>query len=123
METETYGTIYKTTVSRTLRDRFGAKNPPKRNSKQRSLAFDIEETRKHLHNYTKENSPTKISCSLIVSSDSNDSNDSSRKDLFARFVEPMQNTDGDKNNLHDSNVVEEKRELETDVDYDIYMQQ
>jgi hypothetical protein len=81
MENETYGTIYKTSVTRTLRDRFGAKNPLKRNSKQRSLMFDIEETKGHLYNYTKENNPTKISCSLIVS----DSNDSNNKDLHETF--------------------------------------
>lgn len=52
-ETEAYSTIHKRTVSKTLRDRFGAKNPQKRNSNQRSLVFNIEETRKHLYNYTK----------------------------------------------------------------------
>ena len=43
-ETEAYGIFYKTTVSKALRDRFGAKNPKTRSSKQRSLSFDIEET-------------------------------------------------------------------------------
>ena len=60
METETYGTISKTSVNRTLRDRFGAKNPLKRNSKQRSLKFDIEETRKNLYSYTKDTNPTRF---------------------------------------------------------------
>ena len=39
METEIYGTIYKTTLSKTLRDRFGAKDPKTRDSKTRVLGF------------------------------------------------------------------------------------
>ncbi len=122
METETYGTVYKSAVNRTLRDRFGAKNPLKRKSKLRSLMFDIEETKRHLYNYTKENNSTKISCSLIVS-DSSDSSDSNSKDLFSTFVEPMQNMDSEMNETHDNgncNVHDEKedRELETDIDFE-----
>ena len=62
LETEIYGTIYKKTLSRMIRDRFGAKDPKTRNSKTRSLDFDIEKVKNHLENYTKDKSPTKISC-------------------------------------------------------------
>ncbi len=117
METEAHGTVYKTTVSKTLRDRFDAKDHKPRNSKQRSLMFDIEETIKHLHNYTKETSPVKISCSLIIS-DSSDSSDSNGKNLFARFVEPIQNVDSEINHSqNDVNVIDKEEDRETKNGY------
>jgi hypothetical protein len=83
LETEMYGTIYKTTVSRMLRDKFGAKDPKTRNSNTRALEFDIDKIKTHLENYRKEG-PTKISCYQKVR-DCNDSNDSDRKDLHGTF--------------------------------------
>ncbi|MER5174413.1 MAG: bifunctional DNA primase/polymerase [Candidatus Nitrosocosmicus sp.] len=83
LETEIYGTIYKNTLSKTLRDRFGAKDPKTRDSKTRYLVFDIEKVKDHLKNYVKE-SPTKISCYQKIS-DGSDSSDSNRKDLFDDF--------------------------------------
>ena len=84
LETDVYGSIYKTTLSKTLRDKFGAKDPKTRDAKMRSLAFDIENIKNHLENYTKDKSPTKISCYQKVS-DSSDSSDSTGKDLFDDF--------------------------------------
>jgi len=83
METEVYGTIYKTTLARMLRDKFGAKDPRTRNSNTRVLEFDIDKIKNQLENYRKE-TPTRISCYQKVS-DSNDSNDSNRKDLHETF--------------------------------------
>ena len=84
LETEVYGSIYKNTLSKMLRDKFGAKEPKTRDSKTRSLVFDIEKVKDHLKNYTKDKSPTKISCYQKIS-DSSDSSDSNRKDLFNDF--------------------------------------
>ena len=98
LETEMYGTIYKTTLSRMLRDKFGAKDPKTRNSNTRALEFDIEKIKNHLENYRKE-TPTKISCSQKVS-DSNDSNDNNGKDLYDTFFasEPFSLINNEENN-------------------------
>jgi hypothetical protein len=84
LETELHGTIYKTSFSKMLRDKFGAKDPPARESNTRSLWFDIDKTKKYLESYTKENGPTKIECS-VIDSDSNDGNDSKSESLFDSF--------------------------------------
>jgi hypothetical protein len=104
METEIYGAIYKNPFARMLRDRFGAKDPKTRGDfKTKSLAFDIKRIEKHLEDYTKDKSPTKISCCCLLnkeekekevngSSDWSDSNDSNRKALYDNFftsVEPF----------------------------------
>jgi hypothetical protein len=59
LETEVYETIYKMTISKILRDKFGAKDPTIRNSKSRSLSFNVKEIKKHLENYIKYQSPYK----------------------------------------------------------------
>lgn len=84
METEMYATIYKGTLSKTIRDRFGAKDPTSRKATERSLIFDLNKTKNYLESYTKENEPTRILCSLIVS-DSSDSSDSNSESLFDTF--------------------------------------
>ncbi len=84
LETEAYGPIYKASLSKALRDKFGARDPKTRDSKTRFLAFDIVKTKDHLKNYTKDKRPTKICCCAKVS-DRSDSNDSSREDLFDNF--------------------------------------
>lgn len=85
LETEVHGTIYKTSFSKMLRDKFGAKDPTTRESNTRSLSFDIDKTKKYLESYTKENGPTKIECSLILDSDSSDSSDSDLESQLDRF--------------------------------------
>lgn len=75
---------YKTTISRMLRDKFGAKDPPTRNAKNRSLLLDVVEIKKHLEEYSRESAPTRINC-IPVESDSSDSNDSNREDVFSNF--------------------------------------
>ncbi|MDN5845289.1 MAG: ATP-binding protein [Candidatus Nitrosocosmicus sp.] len=86
METDGYGTIYKNTLSKTLRDRFGASDPVIRNSKARSLQFSIKGVRQNLEDYRKDQI-LHIVCHPINSdsSDSNDRSDSSRKDPFESF--------------------------------------
>jgi hypothetical protein len=84
METEIYNPIYKNTLSKMLRDKFGAKDPKTREAKIRSLAFDIEKIKNHLDNYTKDKSPTKITCIQKVC-DSSDSSDSNIEELFNNF--------------------------------------
>lgn len=91
METEMYGTIYKMSISKMLRDRFGAKDPPtRRTASVRSLAFDTERIKKYLDSYIKENCSTKISCTSTMqgaNSDSTDSTDSIIEELFKKFLE------------------------------------
>ncbi|ALI37212.1 hypothetical protein NMY3_03025 [Candidatus Nitrosocosmicus oleophilus] len=84
LETEVHGTLYKTSFSKMLRDKFGAKDPSTREANTRSLAFDIDKTMKYLESYTKENGPTQIECSL-VKSDSSDSSDSSSECSVEKF--------------------------------------
>ena len=99
MKTEVYGTIYKTTLARMLRDKFGAKDPRTRNSNTRVLEFDIDKIKNQLENYRKE-TPTRISCYQKVS-DSNDSNDSNRKDLHETFFsfDPLNLINDEENNV------------------------
>ena len=93
-----------------LRDRFGAKNPKTRDSRTRSLVFDIEKVKDHLKNYVKESS-TKISCYRKVN-ESSDSSDSNRKDLFNSFfsIEPSLeiHEEGINQNIIDINHMEEE---------------
>jgi hypothetical protein len=95
METEVYGTVYKTTLARMLRDKFGAKDPRTRNSNTRALEFDIEKIKNYLENYRKE-TPTRISCYQKVS----DSNDSNGKDPYTTFfsVDPLSLINNEENN-------------------------
>lgn len=81
METEMYGSIYKETFSKMIRDRFGAKNPANRNAIMRILSFNVNKTKGYLDSYIKDNGPTQIMCSLIDS----DSSDSKTESLFDTF--------------------------------------
>jgi hypothetical protein len=84
METEIYGTIYKATLSKMLRDRFGAKDPISRKASERYLVFDLNKTRSYLDSYARENNVTRISCS-VIEDDSSDSSDSKSESLFDTF--------------------------------------
>jgi hypothetical protein len=108
METEIHGTIFKGTLAKILRDRFGAKDPKIRNSKTRCLAFNIERIKNHYENYAKDKSPTKISCNLKVN-DSSDSSDSTGEDQFSSFFsnEPLSLIDY-KENTHENTLKNEK---------------
>jgi hypothetical protein len=91
-----------------LQDKFGAKDPRTRDTKTRSLAFDVEKIKNHLENYTKDKNPTEISSYQKVS-DSSDSNDSSREDLFNEFfsfssLSPIKNEIFNTNNLHENTL-------------------
>jgi hypothetical protein len=88
MESEIYGTIYKATLSKMIRDRFGAKDPISRKATERYLLFDLNKTKGYLKAYTKENERTRISCSLIIN-DSSDSSDSKSESLFDTFWEDI----------------------------------
>jgi hypothetical protein len=81
METEMYGTIYRETFSKMIRDRFGAKNPATRDANVRILSFDVDKTKKYLESYTKDTGPTKIVCSSVKY----DSSDSKSESLFDTF--------------------------------------
>jgi hypothetical protein len=83
METDLYGTVYKGSLSKMLRDRFGASDPEKRNAKERFLQFNVEKIRQSLHDYRKDGAFS-IQC-RIANSDSSDSSDASTKDLFNSF--------------------------------------
>jgi len=91
METEMYGTIYKMSISKILRDRFGARDPlTRRSSSVRSLVFDIEKTKKYFDSYRMENCPTKITCTTIQdkdNTDQSDSTDSINERLFKKLFE------------------------------------
>lgn len=110
METESYGMIYKTTVSKMLRDRFGAKNPVTRDANIRCLVFDIEKTRKVLEDYM-DKGKFKIKCKSDLS-DSSDSSDSVRKDPFASFFNNISsvNTENGSNPIGNYSNEKEKRE-------------
>lgn len=110
LETEMYGSVYKMTISRLLRDKFGAKDPVNRNSNARLLSFNAQEIRNHLDNYTKYKSPTKINCRPLDISDSNDSNDSNLEDLFERMFSAGE-TDPQCDNLHDIHSDNNTKEL------------
>lgn len=90
METEMYGTIYKGTLSKMIRDRFGAKDPTSRKAIERSLIFDMNKTKNYLQSYTKENEPARIACSLVVN-DSCDCSDSKSESLFDTFWDTSYN--------------------------------
>jgi hypothetical protein len=118
LETDVYGSVYKTTLSKTLRDKFGAKEPKTREAKIRSLAFDIEKIKNHLENYTKDKSPTQIYSYQKVS-DSSDSSDSSRKDMFNDFFSfgppPLISTEEcGTNNPHENKSNEENTNYNND---------
>jgi archaellin len=83
LETDLYGTIYKSSIAKMLRDRFGAKDPNTRSANTRSLVFDVEKTRKVLEGY-KDLPKMKINC-RIEPNDTSDSNDSISEDLFVGF--------------------------------------
>jgi hypothetical protein len=118
LETDAYGSIYKTSLSKALRDKFGARDPKTRDSKTRFLAFDIEKTKDHLRNYTKDNSPTKISCCVKLS-DRSDSSDSNREDLFDNFFSIkstllINNEENASHNLHENMSKEESTRFNDD---------
>lgn len=83
MSTDGYGILYKQTISKTLRDRFGATDPTVRAASERCLQFDVEKGKQYLKDYRKSQSLS-IRCHPVIR-DSSDSNDSSRKDPFSNF--------------------------------------
>lgn len=110
METETHGIIFKTTLSKMLRDRFGAKDPNARNANTRCLVFDVEKTRKALEGYV-ERPNFNINCKPDLS-DSSDSNDTIREDPFTSYFKntSLQNTENDGNPIGIDSNEKEKRE-------------
>ena len=78
LETDIYGSIYKTPFQGCYGTNLEQRIPKQEMLKSRSLAFDIEKIKNHLENYTKDKSPTKISCYQKIS-DASDSNDSNRE--------------------------------------------
>jgi len=88
LDTETYGRLYKRTVSNILRDRFGAEDPKHRNATKRCLCFDRKRIKDFLIEYTKENKPTRIVCTPLMN-DSSDSSDSNFESLCNKFFSPF----------------------------------
>ena len=80
METEAFGTISKRSISQSLRNKFGAKYPEKRNANAIILVFeDIDKIKQYFTDYSQKE--IKINCTRLE----NESSESSEYDLEKVF--------------------------------------
>lgn len=78
-ETENYGTIYKKTISRIIRDKFGAKDSEKRSAK---ITYVYFEDRSKIEKFLEDYKQNHIQIKCTEKSESNESNEYNIEDLL-----------------------------------------